>query len=225
MTYQPLPKLTARQEEILNLVRASIEEFGAPPTRSEIAQRLGFASANAAEEHLKALAKKGYLDLSPGTSRGIRIADAFRSTLKQLELPSQMLAQLTLPLIGRVAAGSPILATEHIEQQIPVDPALFRQGADFLLRVKGLSMRDAGILDGDYLAVKKTNEAQNGEIIVARIEDEVTVKRWFKTKVNGAIQIHLLPENPSFEPIIIDANKLDFSIEGKAVGLIRTQGL
>jgi repressor LexA len=222
---QTLPKLTPRQEEILNLVRSSIEEFGAPPTRSEIAQKLGFASANAAEEHLKALAKKGYLELSPGTSRGIRIADSFRNTIKQLQLPSQMLAQLTLPLIGRVAAGSPILATEHIEAQIPVDPSLFRQGADYLLRVKGLSMRDAGILDGDYLAVKKTTEAHNGDIIVARIEDEVTVKRWLKTRTNSGMQIHLLPENPDFEPIIIDQGQHDFSIEGKAVGLIRANGL
>jgi repressor LexA len=220
-----LPKLTARQEEILELVRVSIEEFGAPPTRSEIAQKLGFASANAAEEHLKALAKKGYLELSPGTSRGIRIADSVRNSLKQLQLPSQMLAQLTLPLIGRVAAGSPILAMEHIEQHIPVDPSLFRQGADYLLRVKGLSMRDAGILDGDYLAVKKTSEANNGDIIVARIENEVTVKRWLKSKTSSGMQIQLLPENPDFEPIVIDRNQMDFSIEGKAVGLIRANGL
>jgi repressor LexA len=222
---QPLPKLTARQEEILNLVHASIEEFGAPPTRSEIAQKLGFASANAAEEHLKALAKKGYLELSPGTSRGIRIADTVRDSIRQLQLPSQLLAQLTLPLIGRVAAGSPILALEHIEQQIPVDPSLFKQGADFLLRVKGLSMRDAGILDGDYLAVKKTSEAHNGDIIVARLEDEVTVKRWMKIKTSSGPQIHLLPENPDFEPIIVDQHQMDFSIEGKAVGLIRANGL
>ena len=222
---QPLPKLTARQEEILQLVQDSIAENGAPPTRSEIAQRLGFASANAAEEHLKALAKKGYLELSPGTSRGIKIRESLRQTAKQLSLPSQMIAQLTLPLIGRVAAGSPILAMEHIEKQVPVDPSLFSQGADYLLKVKGLSMRDAGILDGDYLAVKKASEARNGDIVVARIDDEVTVKRWLKTKTTKGIQIQLIAENPDFDPIIIENDGRDFSIEGLAVGLIRTTGL
>ena len=222
---QPLPKLTARQEEILQLVQDSIAENGAPPTRSEIAQRLGFASANAAEEHLKALAKKGYLELSPGTSRGIKICESLRQTAKQLSLPSQMIAQLTLPLIGRVAAGSPILAMEHIEKQVPVDPSLFSQGADYLLKVKGLSMRDAGILDGDYLAVKKASEARNGDIVVARIDDEVTVKRWLKTKTSKGIQIQLIAENPDFAPIIIENDGRDFSIEGLAVGLIRPNGL
>jgi repressor LexA len=222
---QPLPKLTARQEEILQLVQDSIAENGAPPTRSEIAQRLGFASANAAEEHLKALAKKGYLELSPGTSRGIKIRESLRQTAKQLSLPSQMIAQLTLPLIGRVAAGSPILAMEHIEKQVPVDPSLFSQGADYLLKVKGLSMRDAGILDGDYLAVKKASEARNGDIVVARIDDEVTVKRWLKTKTSKGTQIQLIAENPDFDPIIIENDGRDFSIEGLAVGLIRPNGL
>jgi repressor LexA len=222
---QPLPKLTARQEEILQLVQDSIAENGAPPTRSEIAQRLGFASANAAEEHLKALAKKGYLELSPGTSRGIKIRESLRQTAKQLTLPSQMIAQLTLPLIGRVAAGSPILAMEHVEKQVPVDPSLFSQGADYLLKVKGLSMRDAGILDGDYLAVKKASEARNGDIVVARIDDEVTVKRWLKTKTSNGIQIQLIAENPDFDPIIIENDGRDFSIEGLAVGLIRPNGL
>ncbi len=222
---QPLPKLTARQEEILQLVQDSIAENGAPPTRSEIAQRLGFASANAAEEHLKALAKKGYLELSPGTSRGIKIRESLRQTAKQLSLPSQMIAQLTLPLIGRVAAGSPILAMEHVEKQVPVDPSLFSQGADYLLKVKGLSMRDAGILDGDYLAVKKASEARNGDIVVARIDDEVTVKRWLKTKTSKGIQIQLIAENPDFDPIIIENDGRDFSIEGLAVGLIRPNGL
>ena len=222
---QPLPKLTARQEEILQLVQDSIAENGAPPTRSEIAQRLGFASANAAEEHLKALAKKGYLELSPGTSRGIKIRESLRQTAKQLSLPSQMIAQLTLPLIGRVAAGSPILAMEHVEKQVPVDPSLFSQGADYLLKVKGLSMRDAGILDVDYLAVKKASEARNGDIVVARIDDEVTVKRWLKTKTSKGIQIQLIAENPDFDPIIIENDGRDFSIEGLAVGLIRPNGL
>jgi repressor LexA len=136
-----------------------------------------------------------------------------------------MIAQLTLPLIGRVAAGSPILAMEHIEKQIPVDPSLFSQGADYLLKVKGLSMRDAGILDGDYLAVKKASEARNGDIVVARIDDEVTVKRWLKTKTNQGIQIQLIAENPDFDPIIINNDGRDFCIEGLAVGLIRPNGL
>jgi repressor LexA len=206
-------------------VQDSIAENGAPPTRSEIAQRLGFASANAAEEHLKALAKKGYLELSPGTSRGIKIRESLRQTAKQLNLPSQMIAQLTLPLIGRVAAGSPILAMEHVEKQVPVDPSLFSQGADYLLKVRGLSMRDAGILDGDYLAVKKASEARNGDIVVARIDDEVTVKRWLKTRTSNGIQIQLIAENPDFDPIIIENDGRDFSIEGLAVGLIRPNGL
>jgi repressor LexA len=222
---QTLPKLTSRQEEILKLVHDSIIENGAPPTRSEIAQKLGFASANAAEEHLKALAKKGYIELSPGTSRGIRLRESVRQTAKQLNLPSQMIAQLTLPLIGRVAAGSPILAMEHIEKQIPVDPSLFKQGADYLLKVKGLSMRDAGILDGDYLAVKRASDARNGDIVVARIDDEVTVKRWLKTKTTKGIQIQLIAENPDFEPIIIENDRHEFCIEGLAVGLIRPNGL
>ena len=218
-----LPKLTPRQAEILKLVEDSIREFGAPPTRSEIAQKFGFASANAAEEHLKALAKKGYLELSPGTSRGIRLAEHIRHAAKQLILPSQAFAQLTLPLIGRVAAGSPILAVEHVEKQIPVDPSLFSKGADYLLKVRGMSMRDAGILDGDYLAVKKANEARNGDIVVARIEDEVTVKRWLKLKTSQGPQIQLIAENPDFEPIIVNPG-VDFAIEGLAVGLIRTNG-
>ena len=222
---QTLPKLTSRQEEILQLVHDSISENGAPPTRSEIAQKLGFASANAAEEHLKALAKKGYIELSPGTSRGIRLRESIRQTAKQLNLPSQMIAQLTLPLIGRVAAGSPILAMEHIEKQIPVDPSLFKQGADYLLKVKGLSMRDAGILDGDYLAVKRASDARNGDIVVARIDDEGTVKRWLKTKTTKGIQIQLIAENPDFEPIIIENDRHEFCVEGLAVGLIRPNGL
>lgn len=220
-----LPKLTARQEEILQLVQDTIEQNGAPPTRSEIAQKLGFASANAAEEHLKALAKKGYIELSPGTSRGIRLRESLRQNPQQLQLPSHFIAQLTLPLIGRVAAGSPILAQEHIEKHIPVDPALFTQGADYLLKVKGLSMRDAGILDGDYLAVKKSSEARNGDIVVARIDDEVTVKRWSKINTENGVQIQLIAENPDFKNILIHDDGRDFSIEGLAVGLIRPHRL
>ena len=220
-----LPKLTARQEEILNLVQASIEESGAPPTRAEIAQKLGFASANAAEEHLKALAIKGYLALSPGTSRGIRVVETLRKAVKQLDLPSSAFAQLTLPLIGRVAAGSPITAIEHIEKQVPVDPSLFSKGADYLLRVSGMSMRDIGILDGDYLAVKKTSEVHHGDIVIARLDDEVTVKRWSKVKSKDGLKIQLLPENADFKPITVDESIHEFSIEGLAVGLIRAHGI
>ena len=212
------PKLTARQEEILGLITDAISKSGFPPTRAEIATRLGFASANAAEEHLRALARKGYVDLTPGTSRGIRLS-------KQMSLPLAPLHQLTLPLIGRVAAGSPILAVEHIQKQIPCDPSLFDKGADYLLQVRGMSMRDAGILDGDYLAVKKTTEARNGEVIVARLDDEVTVKRWSQSKGPHGIKIELIAENPDFENIIVDPRRHEITIEGLAVGLIRPGGL
>jgi repressor LexA len=220
-----LPKLTARQEEILQLVQSSIENTGSPPTRAEIAQRLGFASANAAEEHLRALARKGYLELSPGTSRGIRLSQVLRKAAQQLALPAAAFQQMALPLIGRVAAGAPILAVENIEKEIPVGPDLFSKGADYFLKVRGMSMRDAGILDGDYLAVKKTTEAHNGDIVVARLDDEVTVKRWLKTKTAKGIEIHLIAENPDFEPIIVNSKQTNFGIEGLAVGLIRPNGL
>jgi repressor LexA len=212
------PKLTARQEEILGLITDAISKSGFPPTRAEIATRLGFASANAAEEHLRALARKGYVELTPGTSRGIRLP-------KQMNLPLAALQQLTLPLIGRVAAGSPILAVEHIQKQIPCDPSLFDKGADYLLQVRGMSMRDAGILDGDYLAVKKTSEARNGEVVVARLDDEVTVKRWSQSKGPHGIKIELIAENPDFENIIVDPRRHEITIEGLAVGLIRPGGL
>lgn len=200
-------KLTARQQQIFDLIRTEIQRTGFPPTRAEIANTLGFKSANAAEDHLKALARKGAIELIAGTSRGIRLL---------IEPPTS--PQPTLPIIGRVAAGSPILATEHIEREIGVEPTLFSQTPDYLLRVRGLSMRDAGILEGDLLAVKKTSEAHNGQIVVARLGDEVTVKRLQR---NGK-KIALLPENPDFEPIIIQPDD-DFNLEGIAVGLIRDQ--
>ena len=212
------PKLTARQEEILGLISDAIAKSGLPPTRAEIATRLGFASANAAEEHLRALARKGYVELSPGTSRGIRLT-------KQMSLPLPALQQLSLPLIGRVAAGSPILAVEHIEKQVPVDPSLFSKGADYLLKVRGMSMRDAGILDGDYLAVKKTSEARNGDVVVARLEDEVTVKRWSQKKGPHGMTIELIAENPEFKNIVVDPRRDEIHVEGLAVGLIRPGGL
>lgn len=200
-------KLTTRQQQIFDLIRTEIQRTGFPPTRAEIATTFGFKSVNAAEDHLKALARKGAIELIAGTSRGIRLL---------IDTPT--IPQPTLPIIGRVAAGSPILATEHIEREIGVEPTLFSQSPDYLLRVRGLSMRDIGILEGDLLAVKKTTEAHNGQIVVARIGDEVTVKRLQK----DGKKISLLPENPDFEPIVIQPED-DFSLEGIAVGLIRDQ--
>jgi len=216
-------KLTARQEQILSLIREAIENTGFPPTRAEIAAELGFRSANAAEEHLQALARKGAIEISPGTSRGIRLRDTIPGDTqlrpsKQMALPHPTLMQLSLPLVGRVAAGSPILAQEHIEANYNVDPSLFSARPDYLLKVRGLSMRDAGILDGDLLAVKKIDTAKNGQIVVARLGDDVTVKRFRKT---GSI-IELLPENPDFKPIRVESNTDNFALEGLAVGLLRS---
>lgn len=222
-------KLTARQQEIFDLIVASVREFGYPPTRAEIATRLGFRSANAAEDHLQALSRKGVITLVPGASRGIRIREQTPASggrrernpilgMLQEHLPLPGSEQLCLPLVGRVAAGHPILAQEHVEQTLAVDPALFAAKPDFLLKVRGSSMRDAGILDGDLLAVKQARTANNGQIVVARIGDEVTVKRLRKT----ASAIELLPENPDFSPIVIPAAKADdVIIEGLAVGLVR----
>ena len=219
------PKLTARQQQILDLVQSAIERTGAPPTRAEIATELGFRSANAAEEHLQALARKGVIELVGGTSRGIRLqSDTLRalhlSRNRQFLLPLPSLAQLTLPLVGRVAAGSPMLAQEHIDQTYVLEASMFPRRPDYLLKVRGMSMRDAGIIDGDLLAVQKTSEAKNGQIVVARLDDEVTVKRF---KRAGA-RIELLPENPDFEPIVVSGvggGGHEFAIEGLAVGLIR----
>ncbi|HLU00481.1 MAG TPA: transcriptional repressor LexA [Burkholderiaceae bacterium] len=207
-------KLTARQQQILDLIRTQIHRTGFPPTRVEIAQALGFRSPNAAEDHLKALARKGAITLTAGASRGIRLVEP------DSPAPSAGSSSLFLPLVGRVAAGSPILAAEHIEREIGVEPSLFNPMPDYLLRVRGLSMRDAGILDGDLLAVKKTPEARNGQIIVARLGDEVTVKRLQHS--GGSVQ--LLPENPDYLPIVVRPDD-DFSIEGLAVGLIRSSPL
>ncbi len=217
------PKLTDRQQQILDLVQSAIARTGAPPTRAEIATELGFRSPNAAEEHLQALARKGVIELVGGTSRGIRLQpEALRKLNlqrgKQFNLPLPSLAQLTLPLVGRVAAGSPILAQEHIDQTYVVEASMFARKPDYLLRVRGMSMRDAGIMDGDLLAVMKTNEAKNGQIVVARLGEEVTVKRFKRVRNH----IELLPENPDFEPIIVKPDDAEtFVIEGLAVGLIR----
>jgi repressor LexA len=216
------PKLTARQQQILDLVQSAIERTGAPPTRAEIAHELGFKSANAAEEHLQALARKGVIELVGGTSRGIRLRSETLRALnlqrgKQFSLPLPSLAQLTLPLVGRVAAGSPILAQEHIDQTFLMEASLFTSRPDYLLKVRGMSMRDAGIMDGDLLAVKKTQDAKNGQIVVARLGDDVTVKRFKRTRTS--IELH--PENPEFKTIVVPFGDVDFSLEGLAVGLIR----
>lgn len=210
-------KLTARQTEILDLIKAAIEQTGFPPTRAEIAQTLGFKSANAAEDHLRALEKKGYISLAPGASRGIRLTQAIEATgASAVQIARDLVASLSLPVIGRVAAGAPILATENIAREISVDPALFDKQPDYILQVRGMSMRDAGILDGDLLAVKKSNEARSGQIVVARIDDDVTVKRLIREKNRVVLEA----ENPEFEPIVV-TDAASFAIEGIAVGLIR----
>jgi len=198
--------LTDRQTQVLELIRRHIEDTGYPPTRADIAAELGFKSPNAAEEHLKALARKGAIEIIPGTSRGIRLPE---------------LEEIGLPLIGRVAAGNPILAEENIEDRVDLPAGFFQPRADYLLRVRGDSMIDAGILDGDLLAVHKTTQATNGQIVVARIEDEVTVKRFQRTRKRD--QILLLPENSAYQPIEVDLAHQAFAIEGLSVGVIRQQ--
>jgi repressor LexA len=224
-TMSDSPKLTARQQQILDLIQNAISRTGAPPTRAEIAAELGFKSANAAEEHLQALARKGVIELVSGTSRGIRLRsetvrniNAARGSQfgSQFNLPIPGLSQLVLPLIGRVAAGSPILAQEHVDQSYMVEGSLFARKPDYLLKVRGMSMRDAGIMDGDLLAVQATTDVRNGQIVVARLGEEVTVKRLRR----AGSQIELLPENPDY-PIITVQPGEPFEIEGLAVGLIR----
>ena len=207
--------LTARQQEILALIRQHIADTGFPPTRAEIANRLGFRSPNAAEEHLKALARKGVIELTSGASRGIRLK--LLPDAQGGDLHSAVQIALSLPLIGRVAAGSPILAQEHIEASYALDPNLFEERPDYLLKVRGMSMRDAGILDGDLLAVRRVHEARNGQIVVARVGDEVTVKRLRRR----GHSVELLPENPDYAPIVVDARSGDFELEGIGVGLLR----
>jgi len=214
------PKLTARQQQILNLVQRAIAHTGAPPTRAEIAAELGFKSANAAEEHLQALARKGAIELVSGTSRGIRLKGSARTGLGGASLSLPGMAQLALPLVGRVAAGSPILAQEHVDQTYHLEPTLFAQRPDYLLRVRGMSMRDAGIMDGDLLAVQSTRDARNGQIVVARLGDDVTVKRFHRHQD----QIELHAENPDYPTIVVRPGE-PFEIEGLAVGLIRNNML
>lgn len=201
-------ELTRRQQEIVNLIRRQIEKTGLPPTRADICDALGFKSPNAAESHLRALEAKGVIEMMPGVSRGIRIV------AQGTQVP-----EFTLPVVGRVAAGEPILAVEQIEDHYRVDPRLFKPRADFLLRVRGHSMRDAGILDGDLLAVHSARRAESGDIVVARVNDEeVTVKRFHR---RSAYLVRLLPENPDFDPIELDLRQDSFVIEGLGVGVLR----
>lgn len=199
-----MDQLTPRQSQILKMIQSFIAETGMPPTRAEIARELGFRSANAAEEHLRALQRKGVLELVPGASRGIQLKDSLRE-------------QLGLPLVGRVAAGSPILAEEHIETHYRIDQALFNPKPHYLLRVDGMSMKNAGILHGDLVAVHRTPEVRSRQIVVARVDDEVTVKRY---RQEGSL-VWLLPENEEFEPIKVDLNSQTMVIEGVVVGVIR----
>lgn len=199
-----MSQLTPRQQEILELIQDTISETGMPPTRAEIAAALKFKSPNAADEHLKALQRKGVIDLIPGASRGIQLKDSLRE-------------QMGLPLIGRVAAGRPILAEEHIEARYQIDPHLFQPKPHYLLKVKGMSMKDIGIMDGDLVAVHRTPEVRNRQIVVARLENEVTVKRY---KHEGSI-VWLLPENEDFEPIRVDLKHESLIIEGVVVGVLR----
>lgn len=197
-----MEKLTQRQQQVLDIVRQHIDETGYPPTRADIAQKLGFKSANAAEEHLKALARKGAIEMIAGASRGIRLPET-----------------AGIPIIGRVAAGNPILAEAHIEEYCDLPASFFKPHADFFLRVQGDSMIDVGIFDDDLLAVHSTPVAKNGDIVIARIEDEVTVKRLQHT--NKKHLLHLLPENPDYEPIVVDLREKAFAIEGLSVGVLR----
>ena len=199
-----MSELTPRQRQILELIQETIAETGMPPTRAEIAAALGFKSPNAAEEHLRALEAKGVLELVPGASRGIRLKDSLRE-------------QLGLPLVGRVAAGKPILAEENVEARYQIDPKLFQPRPHYLLKVRGMSMKDIGILDGDLVAVHRTPEVRNRQIVVARLENEVTVKRY---KQEGSV-VWLLPENEEFEPIRVNLKEESLIIEGVVVGVLR----
>ena len=199
-----MTELTPRQREILKLIQESVADSGMPPTRAEIAEAFGFKSANAAEEHLRALQRKGVLDLIPGASRGIQLKDSLRE-------------QMGLPLIGRVAAGRPILAEEHIETHLQIDPKIFQPRAHYLLKVRGMSMKDIGIMDGDLVAVHRTPDVRSRQIVVARLDNEVTVKRY---KQEGKL-VWLLPENEEFEPLKVDLKEQQLLIEGVVVGVLR----
>jgi len=197
-----MQELTVRQQEVLDLIRRYQDDTGYPPTRADIARELGFRSANAAEEHLRALARKGAIEMTAGASRGIRLCE-----------------ESGIPVIGRVAAGNPVLAAENIERHLQLPAQMFSPRADYFLRVKGMSMRDAGILDGDLLAVHRSPDAREGQIVVARIDDEVTVKRLHRPRDKHLVE--LLPENPDFDTIRVDLREREFSLEGISVGVLR----
>ncbi len=210
---KPVPDdrpLTRRQKQVFDLIRKTMDRTGMPPTRSDICDHFGFSSPTAAEDHLRALERKGVIDLLPGLSRGIR-----------LRLEAQDKAPAGLPVVGRVAAGEPILAEQHIEEHFEMDPGFFQPRADYLLRVRGQSMRDAGILNGDLLAVHSTPDVTSGQIVVARIGNDVTVKRFRRR----GYRVTLAAENPDFDPIEVDLREEDFAIEGVGVGVIRHKGL
>lgn len=208
-----MDELTPRQQQIVALIQRHLVETGSPPTRSEIAQELGFRSPNAAEQHLRALARKGVIEIRSGASRGIRLL----AQPDDGNDPSADSEAEGLPVVGRVAAGSPVLAEEHIDWRYPITPDLFSPRADYLLRVRGMSMKDIGILEDDLLAVHRTTDVQNGQVVVARLHDEVTVKRFERT----GHRVRLLPENPEFEPIELDGHTENLAIEGRGVGVIR----
>ena len=199
-----MQSLTDRQQQVLDLIRRHLEDTGYPPTRADIARELGFRSANAAEEHLRALERKGMIEMIAGASRGIRLCE-----------------ESGIPVVGRVAAGSPILAAEHVERHVQVPPQMFSPRADYFLRVRGMSMRDAGIHDGDLLAVHRTAEARQGQIVVARIDEDVTVKRLHRTRERHIVE--LLPENPDFDPIRVDLRERELTLEGVGVGVLRLE--
>ncbi len=205
MRRQKQVKLTQRQQEVLDLIRSWIDDEGYPPTRRDIAEHFNFRSPNASEEHLKALERKGVISVNRNTSRGIRVEGQYDSS--------------KLPVIGRVAAGSPILAEEHVDRRIDVSHTLFSPKADYFLKVQGDSMMYAGILDGDLLAVHKTEEVRNNQIVVARIDDEVTVKRFFRGRDPSKVELH--PEHPDYSTIVVDLGSRGFAIEGIKVGLVR----
>jgi repressor LexA len=208
--------LTPRQQQVLKTIERLIQQHDRPPTRGEVAQAMGFRSVNAAVDHLRALARKGYVDIQPNVARGIRLAHASSNNAESSEPHSQA---LFLPLVGQVAAGQPILAQENIEQQHHLDAGLFHPSPDYLLRVRGESMRDAGILNGDLVAVHRTPEARNRQIVVARLDEDVTVKRYQR----DGYQVQLIAENPDFAPISVDLREQPLAIEGLVVGVIRQQ--
>jgi repressor LexA len=212
-----MDELTHRQQAILDFVRERIEADGLPPTWAEIAGAFGFRQTRAAQKHLQAIAAKGYLTLLPGKARGIRLVEGMGDRDRGFRRSRGGGAQLSLPVLGRVAAGAPIGADAGVQRVLSFDPALFSPWPDYLLRVQGDSMRDEGILDGDLVAVKRTGDARDGQVVVARLDGELTIKR---LQVHGH-GVRLLPGNPEYVPIEVERGQ-DFAIEGVFCGLVRT---